>query len=73
MEYLKLNRIVILLILLLPSCKNTEHDIGKTLTISGKIEKYDDVRSIVLSKYNLLAKFQSGHLDMEFNEYGKLS
>ena len=55
MEYLKLNRIAILLVLLISSCKNTEHDIGETITISGNIGKYDDVRSIVLSKYNLLA------------------
>jgi len=55
MEYLKLSRIAILLILLISSCKNTEFDIGETITISGNIEKCDDVRSIVLSKYNLLA------------------
>lgn len=55
MEYLKLSLIVILSILLTSSCKNPKNEIGETITIRGHIEEYDDVRNIVLSKYNLLA------------------
>ncbi len=60
MEYFKLS--LILLILLTSSCKNPKSEIGETITISGHIDKYDDVSSIVLTKYNLLADNNEQHL-----------